>query len=837
METAAKSPTPLMQQYTRIKEKYKDEILLFRLGDFYEMFYDDAIKAAPLLNVTLTARQGIPMCGVPHHALSGYVSKLLKLGQSVAIAEQLEDPKKTKGMVKRDVVRVMTPGTLVEDELLPAKANNFLVAIASGPGNAWGLVAADVSTGESWNGEIKNDRSWTALRAQLASLNPSEVLLVGDPTDVMWACFSKEDHVRIEPAPAGISGLAAQAQHALIEFLNRQYPAVVPSLRPSRPLLLDSSDVMFLDQTAIRHLELVESSDPERKGPTLLSLIDKTVTPMGSRLLRWWLLHPSCHLPQIHERQDRVGDFLEATAERGEIRELFRSIPDLERVQVRVKSGLVAPRELGALRHGLNTFPRIKAALTKGLANFHKGLEIPKDLIELLATQLSDEPPSKLIDGNVIRDGVNAELDELRNLRRHGKKWIAEMEAAEKARTGITTLKVGYNEVFGYFLEVSKSHLSKVPADWMRKQTMTNGERYITPALKEQEEKILGAEEKILALEGRLFNQLVGRVAEFGLALSRVAETIAQIDALAGLAETAHQNGYVRPIINASNELSITGGRHPVIENQLGRERFIANDFSLGDDKRIVIITGPNMAGKSTYLRQTALLAVMAQMGSFVPAEKMTMGLVDKIFTRIGASDRLAQGQSTFMVEMQEVANLLANATGKSLLVLDEVGRGTSTYDGMSIAWAVIEYLSKTNGSSPRTLFATHYFELTGLADKLAGVINAHATAREWSTPDGRKQVVFLYQIKPGAADRSYGIHVAEMAGLPEECINRAREILTQLESGDHRVQKSGAPKKSDNQLRLFDEHPVVKEIRDIDLNHLTPMQAFTILSELKEKC
>lgn len=833
METTSKAATPLMQQYLRIKEKHKDEVLLFRLGDFYEMFFEDAVKAAPLLEVTLTQRQSIPMCGVPHHALSGYVAKLLKLGLSVAIAEQLEDPKKTKGMVKRDVVRVMTPGTLVEDELLPAKANNFLVAIAAA-NEGWGLVAADVSTGECWSGELTSDRGWTALKAQLAALQPSEVLVVGDTADLLWACFDKEDRVRIEPTPSHVRGLEKQAHTSLLSFLNRQYPAVVSSIREARPLPLVSSDVMFLDQTAIRHLELVESSDPERSSPTLLSILDKTVTPMGSRLLRWWLLHPSCHVPTIKERQDHIEDFLEASLSRAEIRAVFKEIPDMERVQVRIKSGLVSPRELASLRHGLGKLPVIKAALTGNLLGFQKNLDVPAELLTLLSTQLSDEPPSKIQDGGVIRDGVSAELDELRNLRRHGKKWMAELEAAERERTGISSLKIGYNDVFGYYLEVSKTNIPKVPGDWIRKQTMTNGERYITPALKEQEEKILGAEEKILVLESRLFAELVHGVAEFGAVLARVAETMARIDVLSSLAEVAHHNNYSRPEVIESTDLLSENGRHPVIENQLGRDRFIPNDLVFDDNRRTVIITGPNMAGKSTYLRQTALLVVMAQMGSFVPAEKMKLGVVDKIFTRIGASDRLAQGQSTFMVEMQEVANLLANATKRSLLVLDEVGRGTSTYDGMSIAWAVIEHLGKLNG--PRTLFATHYFELTQLADKLPGVANAHATAREWTTQDGRKQVVFLYQIKPGAADRSYGIHVAEMAGLPDECIARAREILVQLESGSHRVQKEPAKPETGGQMRLFDEHPVLQEIRTLDMDHMTPMQAFTVLSELKEK-
>jgi len=868
-----KATTPLMQQYLRLKEKHPGEVLFFRLGDFYEMFFEDAVKASPILEVVLTKRQSTPMCGVPYHAVTGYISKLLKAGLSVAIAEQLEDPAKTKGMVKRDVVRVITPGTIVEDELLPSKANNFLVAIAAF-GNAkkneghWTLCAADISTGKQWIGELETDFQWNVLKGQLAALNPSEILLVGESSQVLQSVINPNVSHRIEPVPPGAEAFSARAVQAVKLFLENHHSAALSGLSAPQALPLEAAGFMFLDQTAIRHLELVESSDPAGGDLTLLSVIDETITPLGSRLLRWILLHPSTNVSVINSRLDNVESFFEEGQVREEIRLALKEIPDIERIIVRAEAGSVTPRELAALRSSFKKIPEIKALLERldgapaltlprkaGEEKVWGDLNVPPELKDILNKQLSDEPPSKVADGGVIREGFNGELDELRGLRRSGKKWIAEMESAERANTGITNLKVGYNDIYGYFLEVSKSHLGKVPADWIRKQTLTNGERFITPALKEQEEKILGAESRILALETELFGKLVKRVAGFASDIAKTADALAQIDVFSALAEAAELLGYTRPELNESNLLEIKGGRHPVVENQIRRDRFIPNDLRLGEEKFIAIITGPNMAGKSTYLRQNALIVILAQMGSFVPAEKAVIGIVDRIFTRIGASDRLAQGQSTFMVEMQEVATLILNSTPRSLLILDEVGRGTSTYDGMSIAWSVIEHLSGRRGQvltldmnvqcqdltpsssfSPRTLFATHFFELTQLADDLPGVMNAHATAKEWLGPDGKKQVVFLYQILPGPADRSYGIHVGEMAGLPSEVVDRAREILAQMEGGSHKFSRRSKGSEVSPQLDLFSSHQVLEELKNLDVDALTPREALNKLAELKEK-
>lgn len=843
-----------MQQYLGVKERYMEEILFFRLGDFYEMFFEDAVRAAPILEVALTQRQSIPMCGVPFHAATTYIAKLLKAGLSVAIAEQLEDPKNTKGMVKRDVVRVMTPGTLVEDEFLSAKSNNFLVAIVgldsrqkrSGM-TSWALAAADVSTGAQWVGETEDDFHWNTLKSHLAGLNPSEVLIVGADPSVMGDLPVGRAVVRFVPTLPAAKNPSEQALKAIEWHLTRDMSQAVKSLQTPQPL--PSQGVMFLDETAIRHLELIAPADANRangtgrlSSPTLLSVLDTCVTAVGSRLLRWWILHPSLNLNEIQSRQKEVTFFVENTDARRDLRALLNGTADIERISVRAQAGTVSPRDLDSLRFTLRKLPEIAVILKEAkpteepqrsfTAFRMTALAVPLELPSLLESQLADEPPAKLNDGGVIRDGVNAELDELRTLRRSGKKWIAEMEAAERERTGIGSLKVGYNDIFGYYLEVSKTNLSKVPADWIRKQTMANGERYITPALKEQEEKILGAEDKILVLENRIYGELVRSVASYASSLRVIAATLAHLDVVAALGDVAVLNNFVCPRIVESNELQIKAGRHPVVEKQIGRDKFIPNETDLNTDgRRIAVITGPNMAGKSTYLRQTALISILGQMGSYVPAEDAKLGLVDKIFTRIGASDRLAQGQSTFMVEMQEVSSLIHNCTSQSLLILDEVGRGTSTYDGVSIAWAVIEHLSAVK---PRALFATHYFELTQLENQLSGVFNAHATAKEWTTSDGTKQVVFLYQIQPGAADRSYGIHVADMAGLPRECVARAREILKQLESGDHRLHQAKS-KKADAQLEFFSEHPIVTQLRDLKVEAMTPLEALNALAKLKE--
>ncbi len=836
-DIAAKAATPLMQQYWAIKERYAEEIVFFRLGDFYEMFFDDAVRAAPLLEVALTQRQGTPMCGVPYHAMTSYLAKLIKAGISVAIAEQLEDPKKTKGMVKRGVVRVMTPGTLVEDELLPSKANNFLVAIATtaalkGKPAGWELTAADVSTGRQWTGRLETDLHWNTLKANLASLSPSEVLLVGEASRQIPAALLGRAVVRYEATPTDTSSVTLSA---IRDYLGRDHAEAVASLNAPMPLPLESGKTLFLDETAIRHLELVNSSDPSKGGPTLLGVLDRCMTPLGSRLLRWWLLHPSTDVELIESRQSHITDLVEDSLSRADLRARLKGVADLERINVRIQAGTASPRDMDALRQSLRRLEELRGEHVKEDSPFFdllllRELRVPQDLLHLLDTMLAESPPAKLNDGGVIRDGVHVELDELRQLRRSGKTWIVEMEAAERARTNIGSLKVGYNDIFGYYIEVSRTNLSKVPSEWIRKQTMANGERYITPELKEQEEKIIGAEGKIRELELRLFQDLLHQSAAHAPSVSALAEAVACVDALAALADVAVENNFVRPTVTMGVELDIVNGRHPVIERQLGRDRFIPNDLKLDErDRRMAIITGPNMAGKSTYLRQNALIVILAQMGSFVPAESASIGVVDKIFTRIGASDRLAQGQSTFMVEMQEVAALLESATAKSLLILDEVGRGTSTYDGVSIAWAVIEHLSKT---TPRTLFATHYFELTQLPTLLPSVFNMHATAKEWASADGRKQVVFLYQIRDGAADRSYGIHVAEMAGLPDDCIVRAREILKQLEAGDHHA-RPVTTSSSRQQLEFFSEHPVMEKLRSMRPEEMTPLEALNTLSRL----
>ena len=834
-----------MQQYLQIKARYLNEIVFFRLGDFYEMFFEDAIKAAPLLEVALTKRQSTPMCGVPHHALNGYVAKLLKAGISVALAEQLEDPKKTKGMVKRDVVRVITPGTILEDELLSSKVNNFLLALGmrNTDQNHWAVAVADVSTGRQWIGDVKNDLHWSRLKSQLAVLNPSEVLLVGETTQKLAKFLSFRAVTRLEPKPPQSLNYCDQVKLALENYLKRNQSNFSGSLGRAEPLPAQSSGVMLLDESAVWHLELVESSDPLRNGPTLLSVIDQTRTPLGSRQLRWWLLHPSNQKSEIQMRQNQVEALVEDSPARTSIREALKDVSDVERIMVRSHAGTVSPRECAALRHTLQMIPSLEKKcdainagnVTHPFSEIKNALVVPEELNHLLTTQLSEDPPAKLTDGGIIREGTNRELDELRSLRRQGRKWIAEMEATEREKTKITNLKVGYNDVFGYFLEVSKSHLSKVPTDWIRKQTLTNAERFVTPSLKEQEEKILGAQEKILALEKKLFSDLVRKISTFSIPLSIMAQAIAHLDVVAGLSDVAVEKGYTRPEIFDSDVLRITKGRHPVIENQIGPDRFIPNDLDLGGDgKRISILTGPNMAGKSTYLRQTALIVILAQIGSFVPSASAQIGLVDRIFTRIGASDRLSQGQSTFMVEMNEVANLLLNATGKSLVVLDEVGRGTSTYDGVSIAWAVVDHLSQSKG--PRTLFATHYFELTQLPNQIPTVMNMHATAKEWPGPDGRRQVVFLYQILPGPADRSYGIHVAEMAGIPDGCIRRARDILKQLESGNHQLSIQEREKNGQPQLDLFSRHPVIDDLQNLRVEEMTPLEALNKLADLKKR-
>ncbi len=898
--------TPLMRQYRALKAKNPDALLFFRLGDFYELFFDDAHRAAPLLEVVLTQRQGIPMCGVPHHALAGYLAKLLKLGLRVAIAEQMEDPASAKGMVQRDVVRVVTPGTVLEEELLQAKQNNFLVAAApvagkkaergwphhparaEGPPVAgsrvmgWALAALDMSTGEFLLTVLPDDPRGRRLADEIARLDPGEILhpaSVPLPFPGARTCTPLEDRA-FQPDLArrnlcrvlNVSSLAGfgladdhpalPAAGAALHYLEQTQPQSLGAVRP--PRLYQGEEFLALDDLALRHLDLLPD-DPSRKtaGPrSLWEVLDHTATPMGGRKLKWWLLHPLRNPDAIHRRQDRVAHFLEHRSQRAALAASLRETADVERILSRLVAGGATGRDLNALRRTLRGLPALRqsfdeqALLPAGdnpLENLLQTLETPPDLSALLEQALADDPPFRLSDGGVIRDGYSPELDEFRRLARHGRSWISELEASERRRTGISSLKVGYTSVFGYYLEVSRANLAKVPPEWIRKQTLANAERFVTPELKAQEDKILGAEEKAKALEAELFARVRARVLEHRETLTRLAEALSELDALASLAEAADRGRYTRPRVTDGDALRFEKARHPVLERALEKTAqtpFVPNDALLdGRENQILLITGPNMAGKSTFLRQTALLTIMAQMGSFVPAQDAEVGVVDRVFTRIGAADNLAAGASTFLVEMQEVANILHNATPRSLVILDEVGRGTSTYDGVAVAWAVVEHLHRPpEGTGPKVLFATHYFELTDLADRLPGVKNFHAAVREWVRParagenektEGRTELVFLHQILPGPAERSFGVHVAQMAGLPRDCVARARTVLKSLEEGASLSRAKRGPSAAEEkspQLDLFSSHPVLEEIKGLDPDALTPLEALQRLHRFVEE-
>ncbi|HRY30078.1 MAG TPA: DNA mismatch repair protein MutS, partial [Elusimicrobiota bacterium] len=753
--------TPLMRQYQALKTKNPEALLFFRLGDFYELFYDDARKAAPLLEVVLTQRQGIPMCGVPHHALAGYLAKLLRLGLRVAIAEQMEDPATTKGMVQRDVVRVVSPGTVLEDELLQAKQNNFLVAVwpdrAAKPAG-WGIAALDLSTGEFRLTAVPRDLDGHRLADELSRLDPREILWpasaggalpsVGRPvTPLDDRAFQPDSAERLLSRTLNVTSVAGfgldrrhpslPAAGAVLSYVEQNQPAALSVVQPPRLYQLD--DYLGLDDIALRHLDLYpsERTPPGNGGPrTLWDVLDHTATPMGGRKLKWWLFHPLRDPEAIRRRQDGVEFFLEHGVQRRDQRDLLKETSDVERILARLTAGGANGRDLSALRRTLQRMPDLRrlyadktslAGEPHPLESFLRSLAVPAELLALLEKSLADDPPFRLTDGGVIRDGYSPALDDLRRLAKHGRSWISEMENQERQRTGIGSLKVGYTSVFGYYLEVSRANLSKVPPEWIRKQTLVNAERFITPELKVQEDKILGAEEKSKALEAELFAEVRTGVLQHRETLRALAEALAELDTLASLAEAAERGHYRRPRVIDGNIFRLEKARHPVVEKSLaslGGTPFVPNDTLLdGQENQILLVTGPNMGGKSTYLRQVALLAIMAQMGSFVPAETAEIGVLDRIFTRIGAGDNLAAGASTFLLEMQEVSNILHNATPRSLVILDEVGRGTSTYDGVAVAWAVVEYLHRgEKNAGPKVLFATHYFELTDLADRLSGV-------------------------------------------------------------------------------------------------------------------
>jgi DNA mismatch repair protein MutS len=938
-----------MQQYTGLKKQHPAALLLFRLGDFYELFYDDAIVASRILQITLTARnkekgQAVPMCGVPYHAAENYIARLIRAGHKVAICEQMEQPGPGKKLVRREVIRVLTPGTATGSSLVEPKENNFLVAVARQtavgatagatgrgaarmPETAIGLAFVDLSTGEFRATEFAGEKAEARLRDELGILRPREILLPRPATLFPMAAYAElnglgavetrlDDWVfessyatrilKEQFRVAGLDGfgltehaLATAAAGALVHYLRDtsaigartpEDTAAVPSMRPAgaglehldRISYYEQQDAMILDQVTVRNLELVEPATGDDASATLLRAVDETATGMGARLLRAWVLRPEISLVEIEARLEAVAELKAHTVAREELRKELEGILDLERLTSRVTLGSVTPRDLLALRGSLDRIPRLRelmssvrtAAATAAasetsqaelVADSPRRLEVLResldelaDVRELIARAIADDPPAMPNEPGVIRRGFHAELDELRDITKQGRQIIAAMEERERKRTGIASLKIRYNQVFGYYIEISKANLHLAPADYERKQTLVNAERFTSGELKEHERKVLTAEERVIEIERRLYGEIRETIAREAARLRRTATAIAQLDVLVNFARIAASRNYTRPAFTqdaighgnsagrasknqsdagtgTSGILLIAGGRHPVIEKLLEErgERFVPNDLYLDDESQfLLLITGPNMGGKSTYLRQTALISILAQMGSFVPAAQAKLPLLDRIFTRIGASDNLARGRSTFLVEMSEVAAILNTATAASLVLLDEVGRGTATFDGLSIAWAVVESLH--GGARPRTLFATHYHELTELEQLLPGVKNVHVSVHE-----AGNEIVFLRRVEPGSADKSYGIEVARLAGLPHEVIVRAREILRRHEQSEEKLSvelsPGAAPAAQQTSFTAIDES-VLEALRKADLNELTPLEALNLLAALQKQ-
>ena len=864
--------TPMMEQYTRIKSQHEDAILLFRMGDFYEMFFDDAKVAARVLGLALTTRDKgsknpVPLAGVPHHALDSYLARLVGAGYRVAICDQVEDPKQAKGIVRREVTEVITPGSILSSTMLDERRSNFLVALSPGPQRT-GLARIDPSTGEFTVTElVPGDLRREVLRADASEVvvpegkTEEEPLrsLLDDLPDVPvspvadWefgleqARETLESHFRVANLDGfGCTDLeeglaAAGAALRYLTDLKKRDLAQVTSLR--RVL---NTENMVLDETTQRNLELVEPLDRSFPEATLLSVLDRTETPMGARLMRQWVLYPLVDLAEIGARHDAVQGLLGERAVRQGLAGVLSELCDIPRVVGRVASGHASPRDLASLRRTLEELPALGELLSScaSPAVAARGTELPKvaDVARTIADAIVDSPPATFKSGGVIRDGHDPGLDEVRAIAREGKGWIGKLQAGERERTGIPNLKVGFNKVFGYYLEVTKPHAHLVPDDWIRKQTLVNAERYVTPELKEHESKVLTAEEDMLRMEHELFELVRAEVARHAPRLQKAASVLAEIDTLASLATVAEEYRYVRPDMSDEHALSISEGRHPVVERLLKGEPFVPNDVAFdAESRQILLITGPNMAGKSTYLRQVALSVVMAQMGSFVPASRASIGTVDRVFTRIGATDALARGRSTFLVEMSETAGILNAATGRSLILLDEIGRGTSTFDGLSIAWAVTEYLHDREDARAWTMFATHYHELTELEDVLPRLKNMNVLVRE--TEDS---IVFLRKIVPGSADQSYGIEVARLAGIPREVIMRAREVLDNLESTQYTADEvprlaggeHGPLRRDTGQLGLFGSGPsqVEVEIEGLKMESMTPLEAFDKLVELRKR-
>jgi DNA mismatch repair protein MutS len=859
--------TPMLRQYLGIKNEYPDAILFFRMGDFYEMFFDDARTASKILGITLTARgtyngEKVPMCGIPHHAFRNYIGRLVNSGRKVAVCEQVEDPKESKGVVKREVVRLVTPGSVVDEGDMDDKTNLYMAAISEGD-ERYGLAHADLSTGEFRVTEVE---SFSELLEELGRIDPAELLI---PENDNLAGRKDLSNYRVEilgrhsfdPQKAegllkeqlgvrSLTGFGCQdmpegiiAAGALVHYFRDTQKG--PPEHIKEIVSYRIGDYMFLDESTCAHLELLKTMRRQSVKGSLFQIIDRTVTPMGSRLLKKWIAYPLINLDKIRERLGAVSSLKDSLMLREEIREELKEIYDLERLNGRIALGRANARDLLALKRSIKRIPCIKNALSGStstlLSKIAVKLDSLQDIVLLIDKSIYDDPPVSVKEGGIIKDGYDDKLDRLISLSRDGKSWIADFAASEQKRTKISSLKVGFNRVFGYYIEISRANLHLVPPDYVRKQTLVNGERYITEDLKNMEEQVLGAEEKRVVLEFEIFDRIRKKIALENQRIKQTANLISRIDVIHGLAETAGMNDYICPEVNDGTGIEIVDGRHPVIEQTVKDEDFVPNDICLDSkEQQLLIITGPNMAGKSTILRQTGLCVLMAQMGSFIPASSAVIGIVDRIFTRVGASDDLAKGQSTFMVEMNETANILRHATPKSLVILDEIGRGTSTYDGLSIAWAVAEALHDRGGKGVRTLFATHYHELTELVATKQRVKNFNIAVREWND-----RIIFLRKIVPGGTSRSYGIQVARIAGLPGNVLKRAKEILDNLESaeldevGQPRLAHTFPEKKQGDvvQLGLFgsQDQKLRAWIRDMDISKMTPLDALVELNKLKE--
>ena len=871
-ENKNKEFSPMMQRYLETKEQYKDCILFYRLGDFYEMFFDDAITAARELEITLTGKdcgqeERAPMAGVPHHAAEMYISRLIAKGYKVAICEQLEDPKNAKGIVKRGVIRVVTPGTIVESNMLEERKNNYIMSIFKS-GIYFGISVCDISTGEFYAAEIKDNNNFPQLLDEIARYSPSELVInsnLADCTEEMskirerFSTYitrfqdkffdSKPDIIKlrfnlVDTNQKPIENIeersfAVASINALIEYIEQTQMTSLDHI--NKITVYQISKYMSLDINARRNLEITEKMRDKSKKGTLLWVLDKTSTSMGGRHLRRWLNDPLIDTLEINRRLEAVKELKENVMLRGDVVDNLKKVYDIERLAGKMAYGNANARDMITLKNSLARLPEVKSVLqtteSPMLKDIYENLDELQDIYELIEKSIIDDPPMTVKDGGIIKMGYNEEVDKLKTATTEGKNWIIQLEADEKEKTGIKNLKVGFNKVFGYFIEVTKSNLDQVPERYIRKQTLTNAERYITEELKNLENQILGAEEKVVSLEYDLFTKIREEIAKNVIRLQKTATMISILDVLASFAQVAEDMNYCMPQVDNSGIIDIKGGRHPVIEKMLGAGEFVENDTYLDkNENRLSIITGPNMAGKSTYMRQVALITLMAQVGSFVPAEEAKIGVVDKIFTRVGASDDLSMGQSTFMVEMMEVATILKEATPNSLVILDEIGRGTSTYDGLSIAWAVAEYIANKEKCGAKTLFATHYHELTELEEKIEGVKNYSIAVKEKG-----EDIIFLRKIVRGGTDESYGIHVARLAGVPKLVTEEANKILKSLERKNILTGKKEEKKDKKQVEGQFDMYnfklaEIAHEIDKINLNELTPIDALNTLVRIKEK-